>query len=1314
MSFEFEAEEAHTLGRLLRQMHADKAATGRIGSLDRYRSIFGDSAFIEREYRRIMRTLTPEAAPTEDEGTFVHIGPYRAFEEVGRGAQSIVYRARDEVLGRIVALKVLASMLTHDADGAGRLRREAQAVARLRHPGIAEVFDVGASEGQVYLAMRFVPGKTLAACRRALPDEVGKASIESLASALGRHDGSPVDRIASWFEDCAHALDAAHEAGLVHRDVKPANLMVGPDGEATVLDFGLVQDEDSTLSMTATNALLGTPRYMAPEQIVAEQARVDRRADVWALGICLHEWLTQQAPFEGPTREATLRSILYEEPLSADAINPEVPRDLAIIVQTALDKDLGRRYQTARDLAEDLRRLREHRTILARPAGPATRLKRWSRRHRGVAVLLTVVIFVLSGSAALFAWMFREQVDLVQNLTESRRDRLLDGATIIDGTLSEFLAPNDGLPEDRSADAMLGELRQHWGAFEQEVDDSPIESDPALARRIAIGRAGIAGAARRYDELCRQMTRIENSGDGGIPESIAYLRAEAELARGRVRAAVTWARRSGDTASARTLTRLGEALGESLPFNIRFASDAHLSGMVGLRSKGRERLFVVTNIGAAFIDANGTTVRKATDFPDDLSGEKKVGVFHEQLVGDSRPDIICIGTDTRLIVVGETTDSGRIWRVHDDFNPGREGDKGRIPASSVVIADIDDDDSSELIVGVTSSEFRREVVVLRPDSAGRLIRIGRFFGAVAKDNLQMISEPLALSWVPPRDNVPGRLLVGSGTWNRDGHGYGIREFRWADGRGHEVSYQALGEVCGLQMARGYEEPLVVTTTRAKHHDQDVFGPLRSAGVGSSITVWRCGGRGVDPVTAHPVSRIDGASVEMRDLWTGDVDGDGLDDIVAVCETPARNEWDVLVGLISEDGNLRVHRILSNVEEAEIDTIVLANIDGDADLEIIAGAGDRRRVWGLRGMAPSHATAPALRNHAPLRGSARRHRRIESFDDGLPSNLVCEEPLRASIADGIIRGRVITSSPRRLVAMPLPAPQDGFDLVVRLRVPESTHHGCIALAVGSESVPEIVHVSVRRTGGPGSRPLEFITNIESTKAGEIAQIIPGHWCELRIRIDADRIAVSVYELLTTTGRWAAVSSATAPWRGAAPSSRPLLFSIGANEHARRFRTFPSRADSRESQWSEASAVIEIDDISLAWDGLAGLPTIERDLIAEGTEKMLERSWTEARQAFRRFQATAVDPSEADWVSGVLKGIDLASGAAAPGRFVDDISNPDLIDLVLESPGFHLTRADLESCIESLSRLRPKDGNVYRAGASYLLATRRLGTLEVPHQ
>ena len=294
--------------------------------------------FMERSAMKVAaHALAQDSRITTIVSTLVgqEIATYKVVKLLGAGGMGEVYLARDLKLGRMVALKVLPLHFVVDADRLKRFQREARALSSLNHPNLVTIYEVGEAKGLHFIAMELVEGKTLSSLR-------DKLSLKELLSIVAQ---------------VAEALGAAHQSGIIHRDVKPDNVMVRPDGYAKVLDFGLVKLAEGefnprTTAETKLGTAMGTLAYMSPEQASGEP--VDHRTDIWSLGVVLYELATHQKPFTGESRQAIINAILSGEPTPIDA---GLPPELATILSKALEKDRELRYQTASDFRADLRRL---------------------------------------------------------------------------------------------------------------------------------------------------------------------------------------------------------------------------------------------------------------------------------------------------------------------------------------------------------------------------------------------------------------------------------------------------------------------------------------------------------------------------------------------------------------------------------------------------------------------------------------------------------------------------------------------------------------------------------------------------------------------------------------------------------------------------------------------------------------------------------------------------------------------------------------------------------------------------------------------
>jgi WD40 repeat protein len=327
----------------------------------------------------------PLTAEPEDGLPGRTIGPYVIEQRLGCGGMGVVYQARQTALGRTVALKMIRAGAHAGSEERRRFKAEAAAVARLQHPNIVQIHEVGEADGLPYFSLEFCPGGSLADRLRGEP--------------------LPPREAARVAEALAQAVEAAHAVGIVHRDLKPANVLLAADGTPKISDFGLAKWLDGQPGQTASGAVVGTPSYMAPEQAGGKNREVGPATDVYALGAILYELLTGRPPFRAANPLDTLLLVVSAEPVPPSRLQPGVPRDLEAVVLKCLEKDSARRYPTAHELAEDLRRFGAGESVQARPVGAAERGLRWARRRPAVAGLLAVsailTLLLLAGGVAL-------------------------------------------------------------------------------------------------------------------------------------------------------------------------------------------------------------------------------------------------------------------------------------------------------------------------------------------------------------------------------------------------------------------------------------------------------------------------------------------------------------------------------------------------------------------------------------------------------------------------------------------------------------------------------------------------------------------------------------------------------------------------------------------------------------------------------------------------------------------------------------------------------------------------------------------------
>src|SRR6476660_7583455 len=321
-------------------------------------------------------------------------GDYELLQEIGRGGQGVVYRARQKSLNRIVALKVIG--LAHWATEAHvkRFRLEAEAAAGLNHPCIVPIYEVGERDGACYFSMGLVEGGQL--------------------DAVAKREPMPIRHAAELIAKLARTVHYAHEHGILHRDIKPGNILLDATGEPHLTDFVLARLAETESTVTQTLEVLGTPSYMAPEQAVGNNAGVTSATDIYGLGAVLYQLLTGHPPFVGGTTFETVRLVLDTEPRQPRLLNPKGDRDLNTICLKCLDKDPQRRYSSALALAEDLERWLKHEPIRARRTGLVTRGRKWVRRNPSIAVMAAMLL-VLAVPLAVMIWKTKSERSAASN-----------------------------------------------------------------------------------------------------------------------------------------------------------------------------------------------------------------------------------------------------------------------------------------------------------------------------------------------------------------------------------------------------------------------------------------------------------------------------------------------------------------------------------------------------------------------------------------------------------------------------------------------------------------------------------------------------------------------------------------------------------------------------------------------------------------------------------------------------------------------------------------------------------------------------------
>jgi serine/threonine-protein kinase len=483
-----------------------------------------------------------DQTPSLGDGEEVPAVPGYVIEgELGRGGMGVVYRARQKGLNRLVALKMIRGGGPGLPELGARFRREVEAVARLEHPNLVHIYEVGEHHGRPYCALELVPGGSLA---------------QLLAGAT-----LPARRAAELVETLARAAHYAHQQGILHRDLKPANILLTSDGIPKIADFGLAkwvagdetenhgealvrEPEEPTSTalahaLTQSGAILGTPSYMAPEQADGRAALVGPCSDVYALGAVLYEMLTGRPPFRGTSALDTLVQVRNQEPVAPSRLQPGVPGDLETICLHCLQKEPGKRYASAQALADDLRHFLAGESIQARRAGRAERAWRWCRRKPAVAGLLAALVLVVLGGVAglTVLWLLAED-----NAAEARRQ----GKAALEARHEAEQKTAEALKQFQRAEANFLHAFQAVDRYFNQVSDSPELKKHGLERL----RKGLLETAKEYYEKFIR----ERAGD-------RHLQAELAAAHWRL-GSINWV--LGSHNEARTLFRRAVALGAPL------------------------------------------------------------------------------------------------------------------------------------------------------------------------------------------------------------------------------------------------------------------------------------------------------------------------------------------------------------------------------------------------------------------------------------------------------------------------------------------------------------------------------------------------------------------------------------------------------------------------------------------------------------------------------------------------------------------------------------------------------------------------------
>jgi serine/threonine protein kinase len=475
------------------------------------------------------------------------LGDFRIIREIGRGGMGVVYEAEQLSLGRRIALKVLPFALTLDPRQLQRFKNEARAAAQLHHQHIVPVYNVGSERGVHFYAMQYIEGQSLAEviqqqqqlarAGKAASAPAGNVRSESAVSYVPRSGApaaetavEPVGALATAYSknstqfhrivaqlgvQAAEALEHAHQCGVIHRDIKPGNLLVEGHGQLWITDFGLAQFQTDA-GLTHTGDLIGTLRYMSPEQAAGQRISLDQRTDVYSLGATLYELLTLQPPFLGTDRQTLLQQILHDEPRPPRAIDKSIPSELETIILKALAKVPAERYATARELADDLLRFLQHQPIRARRATLPQRLRKWARRHPSF-VWAGVLLCVLTAAVSVIsAGMIQEAYDQERMRARQAEDSFLLAKQWVD---EMFKICEEDLADQPQFDGLRGKLLENALVYYQKLieqnrdapdDQAELTANRARVQKILTDLADLQGAGQL--RLLREPAVLDDLG----------------------------------------------------------------------------------------------------------------------------------------------------------------------------------------------------------------------------------------------------------------------------------------------------------------------------------------------------------------------------------------------------------------------------------------------------------------------------------------------------------------------------------------------------------------------------------------------------------------------------------------------------------------------------------------------------------------------------------------------------------------------------------------------------------------------------------
>jgi tRNA A-37 threonylcarbamoyl transferase component Bud32/TolA-binding protein len=880
-------------------------------------------------------------------------GKYEILKVVGQGGMGVVYKARQLDLDRVVALKILREGEGAREDQVRRFLAEAQAAAKLQHPNIVTIHEVGIEEGVHYFTMDFVEGETL-------------------HDKFQRGERFSPDEAARLVATLARAVHYAHQRGIVHRDMKPGNVILPPDGPAKITDFGLAKQAGADLFITKSGVAIGTPLYMSPEQARGDLRSIDGRSDIFSLGTIFYQLLTGELPFLGQSHIEIYNKIMLDDPAPPRQLAPAVPKDLETICLKALEKRPKDRFASGKALADDLERALRGESIEARPHGAGERLLRAVKRHRTLATVAATVALVGAGAYFATATILERRhadADAVARarLAAEARGLLGEARAALGGGRAKdaleraalLLARYPDSDEAREARFIQGEAELASGRVKEALaafarayrrardDESRARALAALAQAFAAGRdlEGAANALRKIVESFPELVEARRA-ELHLGEILAEIgdreRARRLLETARDAPALAPAERD----EAREELAWLDALGA--PVDLPGADAAAIGDTDG---DGKPELLLLRAGTLVAYTAGPRGIREVYRAEVASPREEVMDFCAADVDGDARAEAILAVVDEELGPCLKVVSLGRGRRgARDDLNSDPEAaeDPARSPAVVTVLARArlpGRVPRNGLAAGDLDGCGRAEIVVCAAGGAGpRLFRLGPGGALVAGDvapDLAGRASALA-AWVggADRDGRADLLLGTAGPLGDD-----VRLYRWNPAAaGLELAFRQKVGVVTAVLEEDLDRDGAPDIVLAKTHGAG--GARAEYGLGDGLHVLAGRGGAAFAAGFGDALPLDSAAPRrIASLATGDLTASGAASVAAIVEDAAARRVTVYGGFGREGGPWRREIALG---ERRAEWVRMADLDADGDAELVVGGREFVRIYGLRG------------------------------------------------------------------------------------------------------------------------------------------------------------------------------------------------------------------------------------------------------------------------------------------------------------------------------------------------------------------------------